>query len=67
MIKWMLIYIVIKGGTPYAVNAQGPYVTFDTMYECFDAREILSETIGPGNGSFKPGHQAICIQIKSNV
>ena len=65
--KWMLIYIVINGGVPYAVNAQGPYQTFDTMYECFSAREILSESIGIGDGYFKPSQQAVCIRVESNV
>ena len=67
MVKWMLIYIVINGGEPYAVNAQGPRETFDTMYECFNAREILSGSIGVGSGYFKPGQQAVCIKVEVNV
>jgi len=51
---------------PYAVNAQGPRETFDTMYECFNAREILSESIGIGNGYFKLGQQAVCIKVTPN-
>ena len=64
--KWMLIYIVINGGEPYVINAQGPRVTFDTMYECFNAREILSGSIGIGSGYFKPGQQAVCIEVPPN-
>ena len=61
--KWMLIYIVVKAGVPYAVNSQGPYKTFDKMNQCFMARDRLSETVGVGNGYFGPNKQAVCIQV----
>ena len=51
--KWILIYIVLTAD--FAKLAQ--YETYDTMPECFDAREKLVETVG------KPiiNYQIICI------
>ena len=45
--KWMLVYIVLGGSDPIAVNALGPNGdVFDDMIECFLAREQLSITVG---------------------
>lgn len=60
---WILVYIVISGAEPFALNAMGPRVTFESMYDCFEAREKLSEEVGNGSGYFKKGQQAVCIQI----
>lgn len=70
--KWILVYIYINpfivgdvtSLQPIAANAMGPRVTFNDMYECFDARERLSETVGIGQGYFGPGKQAVCIPIE---
>jgi|TARA_B100000925_G_scaffold156680_1_gene117657 hypothetical protein len=62
--KWMLVYIMIAGNEPIAVNAMGPFVYFDTMTECFFQREKLSETIGGRDGHFPPGRQAICVRME---
>lgn len=72
--KWILVYIFINplvpgdvmSLEPVATNAMGPRVMFDDMYECFDARERLSKTVGIGNGYFGPSKQAICIPIESS-
>lgn len=71
--KWILVYIFINPWTqgdltsyePLAVNAMGPRIMFDDMYECFNARERLSDTVGIGQGYFGPGKQAVCIQVES--
>lgn len=68
---WILVFIYItpfvSGDVaslqPMAINAMGPRVTFNSMFECFDAREKLSETAGIGQGYFGPGKQAVCIEI----
>ena len=66
---WVLVYIVIQPFVagdvnslePYAINPMGPRVTFDSMTECFEARENLSDNVGLGNGYYGPNKQAICI------
>lgn len=51
--KYILVLIALMGDTPIS-DKEGVY---DTMNECFDAREIMVEKIG------RPiiGWQAICI------
>jgi len=71
--KWILVYIVVQpfveGDTssyePYAINPLGPRVLFDDMYDCFDARDHLSKTVGIGQGYFGPGQQAVCIPLEN--
>ena len=64
---WVLVYIVLNSALePTAVNAMGPGVTFDTMYECFEHREKLSEVVGGSMGYYPIGSQAICVQTKKN-
>ena len=72
--KWILVYIFINplvpgdvmSLEPVATNAAGPRVTYNDMYECFEARERLSEIVGIGDGYFGPGKQAVCIPIESS-
>jgi hypothetical protein len=61
MVKWVLVYIILSGSDPVAVNAAGPRITYDTMTECFVAREQLSFTVGGQNGYFPNGTQAVCV------
>lgn len=61
--KWMLVYIVITNGEPMAVNAHGPRHLFDNMYECFYAREALSQKVGGAEGYFPSSRQAVCIPV----
>jgi hypothetical protein len=64
--KWILVYIIINAQyEPIVINAMGPRVMHNDMYECFEARERLSETVGTGDGYFGPGKQAVCIPIES--
>ena len=63
--KWILVYIFINplvpgdvmSLEPVATNAAGSRVTYNDMYECFDARERLVEVIG------RPivNYQAVCV------
>ena len=57
---WVLVFIYFYDATPYveAVTAH------ETMTECFQAREALSEEVGKGNGYFKAGQQALCIGMQ---
>lgn len=61
---WVLVYIILNGTEPLAINAMGPGVTFEDMYECFRARERLSITVGGENGYFPNGSQALCVPLK---
>ena len=60
-IVWTLVYILLQGNDVYAVNAYGPGHTFPDMYECFQAREILSHDVGGQGGYFPYGMQAVCV------
>ena len=51
---------------PVAVNAAGPNVTFNTMFECFQFRENLVKLAGGLDGYFPPNMQGVCIQIKDS-
>jgi hypothetical protein len=54
---WVLVFIYFYDTIPYveAITAH------DTMTECFQAREALSEEVGKGSGYFKAGQQALCV------
>ena len=56
---WVLVFIYFYDTIPYveAVTAH------DTMTECFNAREKLSQEVGKGSGYFKAGQQALCISM----
>lgn len=55
---WILVYIVIVGSDPKAVN----YAEYSTMQECFSGREELLVKTKNFDGYFKTGEQAICLQ-----
>lgn len=57
MINWVLILVVYWNGN---VMTAGNGV-FDTMTECFFAREQLSFEVGGSEGYFPSNMQAICI------
>lgn len=54
---WSLVYIFFIAGTPQ-VQFMGNY---ETMFNCFEDREILSQDVGGIEGHFPPGSQAVCI------
>lgn len=51
--KWILIYITLQGD----LGKMASYGTYDTMDECFFAREELIEVVG------RPimNYQAVCV------
>ena len=64
---WVLIYIILEGLNPIAVNAKGPGYIFPDMVSCFEAREALGKRISGQAGYFPPSSQAICIPVKKDV
>jgi len=54
---WILVFIYIYANEPYAVK----YGSFNSMYECFFARESLGKKLSGNAGYFLEGSQAICI------
>jgi len=54
---WVLVFIYFYDTIPYVETV----TAHDTMTECFQAREALSEEVGKGSGDFKAGQQALCI------
>ena len=61
-IMWVLVYIMVNlDGGVLATTVDLPM----TMEECFNARDVLIQEVGEGNGHFKLNTQAICIQ--SNI
>ena len=59
---WVLVFIYFYDAMPYveAVTAH------ETMTECFYAREALANEVGKGDGYFKAGQQAICINMNES-
>tara|TARA_B100000900_G_scaffold415379_1_gene445059 strand:+ start:623 stop:826 length:204 start_codon:yes stop_codon:yes gene_type:complete len=64
MIKWVLVYIMMQGTQPVAVNAHGPNEYFDEMIDCFYARDDLAITVGGEDGFFPNGMQGVCVAIE---
>lgn len=62
---WMLVFVVISYNV--TSNEYEPRVDawyeFNTVYECFAARDSLSETVGRGDGFFYPNSQAVCVPV----
>ncbi len=54
---WVLVFIYFYDTIPYVETV----TAHDTMTECFQAREALSEEVGKGGGYFNAGQQALCI------
>ena len=59
---WALVFIYFYDASPYV-----ELVTYQNdMTECFFAREALAEEVGKGNGYFKAGQQALCINMNES-
>lgn len=68
MWQWMLIYIMIEGsGVAHAINAYGLNYRFDSIQECFEAREKLSQDVGGINGYFPSSQQAVCVKVRKVI
>lgn len=56
--EWVLVYISLTfHGHPIAKEI-GRY---DSMIDCFYAREQLAQDVGGSNGYFPNGEQAVCV------
>jgi len=54
---WTLVYIVFIG-----LELESKVIdTYETMFDCFYAREILSAKAGGSDGYFPPNSQAVCV------
>lgn len=60
---WALVFIYFYDTTPYVE----PVTLHNSMVECFYAREALADEVGKGNGYFKTGQQAICINLNEDT
>lgn len=58
-IIWSLVFIMITESTIDAVEVN----RFQSIFDCFYARESLLNKSGSLNGNFPPGQQAICIKV----
>ena len=59
---WVLVFIYFYDATPYVEAVSG----HETMVECFFAREALADEVGKGDGYFKAGQQALCINMNES-
>lgn len=57
--KWILVHMVITTNMALDASIEG---VFNSMEDCFWARERLAVEEGGRNGYFLPGQQAICIK-----
>ena len=57
---WVLVFIYFYDAIPYAELV----TKHETMTECFQAREALSDEVCRGGGYYKPGQQALCIKME---
>ena len=57
---WVLVFIYFYDAIPYVELV----TKHETMTECFQAREALSDEVGRGGGYYKPGQQALCIKME---
>lgn len=59
---WVLVFIYFYDATPYVETVS----THTSMTDCFFAREVLADEVGKGDGYFKAGQQAICINMNES-
>jgi hypothetical protein len=59
---WVLVFIYFYDAKPYVE----PYDMYRTMAECFEGRDILASDVGKGDGYFKVGQQAVCINMNES-
>jgi hypothetical protein len=58
--KWVLVLVVIANG-----EAHSSYINeYDSMIDCFSAREYLAAEAGGEPGYFLKGMQGICIHTE---
>lgn len=59
---WVLVFIYFYDATPYIETVSG----HGSMVDCFFAREALADEVGKGDGYFKAGQQALCINMNES-
>ena len=60
---WTLVFIYFYDAQPYVELVS----THTSMTECFRSREALADEVGKGNGYFKAGQQALCINLNEDT
>lgn len=60
---WILTFIYFYEAEPYVIK----YGTYESMNECFSAREALGQEQSGQSGHFPSGQQAICIQMSTST
>ena len=60
---WILTFIYFYNTEPYVIK----YGTYETMKDCFFARELLGKEQSGEGGYFPLGQQAICIQMPTST
>ena len=65
---WVLVFIniMVNASSGYNEPVIEGWYEYKTMEECFYAREALADEVGKGNGYFKPGQQALCINMNES-
>jgi hypothetical protein len=68
MIKWMLVFIVTSysSDTGYVEPRIEAYYSYDTMKDCFKARETLLVKIGGEDTHYPMGTIGVCFRRKSS-
>jgi hypothetical protein len=56
---WVLVFIYFYEARQYVET----YDTYNSMSECFEGRDTLASDVGKGDGYFKKGQQAVCINF----
>ena len=56
--KWILVLVVLDFNASLEATEQG---VFDSMEDCFWARDYLASERGGEDGFFPPNEQALCI------
>jgi hypothetical protein len=59
---WVLVFIYFYDAVPYVEAV----TTHNSMTDCFFAREALADEVGKGDGYFKAGQQAVCINMNQS-
>lgn len=54
---WTLVFLIFSGGELETTVEK----TYQSMYDCFEARELMSYKKGGGEGFFPADSQAICV------
>jgi hypothetical protein len=67
MIKWILVFIVTSysSNTGYVEPRTEAYYSYDTMEDCFKARETLSSKMSGKIGHYPIGTIGVCFRYQA--